>query len=122
MGKPSLEDIKNKLTDWINNKANELVLRNIYRQHFPCKHINIKQEGDSQLCVACEEHTGNWWCPKSPDHHCYYYSHHATYKEDRRVVFLQDGREFGLSKDHNKDNESEDWCIFCGQPDERKQP
>ena len=42
----------------------------------------------------------------------------------RRVVCLKDkeGNDYyhPLPENHDEYNESDDWCIFCGHPDERK--
>ena len=54
-----------------------------------------------------------WDCPNSPDGECHYYSH------DNKVA-LNNGALHVLPINHEKDDETEDMCIFCGEPEERK--
>jgi len=75
------------------------------------------QKGDSGVCSECGAGDGSWWCPKSPDNHCYYFSEEA---ESKRVVLLKNGETFILPADHKHENETDDTCLFCGAPDERK--
>jgi len=60
--------------------------------------------------------------PASPDGICVYYSDEDD--SGRRYVRLKMGaqwvKHYQLPKDHNPKGESSDWCIFCGEPDERK--
>jgi hypothetical protein len=56
---------------------------------------------------------GGWTCPRSPDGYCHYRS------EDGRIL-LRDGRSVPVPPGHNAANESKEWCIYCGQPSERK--
>lgn len=70
--------------------------------------------GDTQ-CRICQRSFG-WYCPASPDHKCYYYS------DDHRgkTVTLMDGTVVELHNSYDPRYESDDWCLFCRQPDERK--
>ena len=62
--------------------------------------------------LSPEEYDG-WECKNSPDGVCHYYSNKGT-------VHLNNGDAFKLPDDHDKEDESEDCCLFCGQPEERK--
>ena len=75
-----------------------------------CSH-KIEKRYSSAYCSICGEDFG-WWCPDSPDHVCHYYS------EDGEVSLI-DGTKVKKPKDASED-ESDDWCIFCGDPEERK--
>jgi hypothetical protein len=66
----------------------------------------------SAICTVCNRNFG-WYCPDSPDHVCHYYS------QDGKIT-LVDGTEIPVPEGHDKIGESDDWCIFCGEPDERK--
>jgi hypothetical protein len=66
-----------------------------------------------------------WFCPDSPDHICYYHSVIPDYPYSglpyRRAVILRTTEEFFLlPQSHDPHDESDDWCIFCKQPEERK--
>ena len=101
---------------WSARKALDLA-NSIYHSAIrECRKHVIVPSGSSAVCEVCA-HDFGWYCPKSPDHTCYYYSHE---KNDRRVVDLINGKEHKLPEAYNHANESDDWCIFCGQPDERK--
>lgn len=58
---------------------------------------------------------------RSPDGICAYFSEPA---EDGRqaVELIIDGQRvlWKLPEDYTGDDESDDWCIFCGEPEERK--
>lgn len=95
----------------------ERILMNI------CPHDKPRiQHGESGQCPECRGYVGGWWCPKSPDNSCYYHSEPIVKNgsESVNVVVLENGEHVELPRTHNPDNESEDWCIFCGAPDERK--
>jgi hypothetical protein len=82
-------------------------------------HILIKKGSEDYAgadCVICEKDFG-WWCPESPDHACHYYSITTA---DGFTVTMINGEEYLLPKDHVDTYETEDQCIFCGQPEERK--
>lgn len=54
-----------------------------------------------------------WFCPDSPDHACHYFT------EDGLVV-LTSGDRIQPPPEHDVTGETEDICIFCGLPEERK--
>lgn len=73
--------------------------------------------GDA-TCEDCDTHFG-WWCPVSPDHTCYY---HTEEIGKERGVTLHNGQnhifqEYDLA---DVEYETEDNCLFCHDPDERK--
>lgn len=61
----------------------------------------------------------SWDCPKSPDYKCHYFTEEPWY-DGRRVVYLSDGRTYGYDGQVPQEYESEDCCLFCGEPYERK--
>lgn len=82
-----------------------------------CKHSiaynHCETFGDgSAWCSVCGEHFG-WYCPDSPDHGCHYDSYQG-------MVELSDGTKVPVPKYHDADYETDDDCIFCHQPNERK--
>jgi len=81
-----------------------------------CKHEvpNYKQDSSAR-CQICGKYFG-WSCHDSPDHVCHYFS---IEKDGQIGVELIDGSFYPLPN-HNADYESDDWCIFCQEPDERK--
>ena len=76
-----------------------------------CNH-NITKVHDGAVCSICNQHFG-WWCPDSPDHSCHYYS------KDGKVE-LRNGSLVDVPKNHDPYYETDDCCIFCENPDERK--
>jgi len=80
-----------------------------------CPH-ELQKVSESAWCRICGQYVG-WWCPKSPDHLCYYYS--ESIDGDNNKVRLADGTLIDIPERHNPDHESDDWCIFCGLPYER---
>jgi hypothetical protein len=87
-----------------------------------CKHDGKigKADYDAPQCKQCQKVFSSWYCPNSPDHNCHYYSHKV---KGGFAITLVSGKEFKIEhkytlQDH--ENEEEDWCIFCGQPEERK--
>jgi transcription elongation factor Elf1 len=75
----------------------------------------------SARCDVCGKSFG-WRCNASPDETCHYYSQEI---DGVRVIELIDGRLVPVSEipnlaDHDPESETDDYCIFCGQPDERK--
>jgi hypothetical protein len=83
-----------------------------------CKHEAIeyhtwgKDDHGSATCRICESHLG-WYCPESPDRGCHYTS-------EKGKVELSDGTLVDVPAGHDDSYETDDSCIFCGQPDERK--
>jgi hypothetical protein len=70
---------------------------------------------DSAFCVVCEANFG-WRCPTSPDGACHYFSMHGR----PGFVRLIDDSEVPVPADHDIDYETDDDCMFCHQPEERK--
>lgn len=66
----------------------------------------------SANCQGCHQYFG-WRCKKSPDGVCHYYS------EDGKIELI-DNTQVPTPEDHDPDYETDDCCIFCGMPDERK--
>lgn len=66
---------------------------------------------DSAICVGCGSDFG-WLCPESRDGLCHYHSIDG-------VVVMLNGEEIKVAEGHDADNESNEWCIFCGNPEER---
>jgi len=81
-----------------------------------------------------DSYTGRrgWKCPDpevdehnsiagSPDGVCVYFSE-LRLDERRTVALIIDGEEVDwlLPESYQSERESEDWCIFCGEPSERK--
>ena len=84
-----------------------------------CKHViaepdrrSIRDGCAGAQCAVCKLNLG-WYCPDSPDHACHYYSHDGK-------VTLVDGTEVDVPEKVKGRTESDDWCIFCEEPDERK--
>ena len=63
-------------------------------------------------CLKCGQGRG-WRCKESPDSVCHYRSRN-------RCIKLLGGALYALPDDYDDSNESDDWCVFCGLPDERK--
>jgi hypothetical protein len=63
-------------------------------------------------CVICGENFGHL-CPESPDQICHYHTSGG-------FINLIDGRKIAAPANHDVDYETEDSCIFCHQPEERK--
>ena len=94
---------------------------------------NYDPEDDSSgaVCAICGIGFG-WWCPDSPDHACHYFtvgSPRASWCDDylpdddtaenQGKVKLLTG-EFVTSPEHDPKYETDDRCLWCGQPNERK--
>ena len=91
-----------------------------------CKCFILEQEEDkwgygSAYCHDCGKYFG-WYCPDSPDHRCYYYIYNTN--EDGMYIILLNGNKHYLNDEQiNRIKTygfSSDWCIFCGEPEERK--
>ena len=67
---------------------------------------------ENAKCLICGGYHG-WRCKESPDGVCHYFS------KDGKVQLLGN-RECDVPIDHDGSGESDDWCIFCGMPEERK--
>lgn len=83
-----------------------------------CTHCIVDQFDDA-LCEVCDRVFG-WWCPTSPDHCCHYTTESVTKDgEVKRYVQLFKGdKDFNFPKE-NYDPESDDCCLYCGEPKER---
>lgn len=73
----------------------------------------------SPRCLICGEHIGDgWYCPGSPDQECHYYT---LEDENGYYTEMRDGSKVYMPKEYdNKDYETDDDCLFCHQPEERK--
>ena len=58
-----------------------------------------------------------WFCPTGPDHICHYFS---RVDESGNRYIRSINREKIILEDHDGNYESSDYCLFCGQPEERK--
>jgi hypothetical protein len=95
-----------------------------------CFHEIKIQEPDNEgyygsaECIYCDGLGWNsiftWYCPDSPDHACHY---HSDSDGKRRYTTDINGERIYLSKKHTDENarwETDDQCLFCGLPNERK--
>ena len=111
-------ELKFRIQAWM-ERANHFELDKLYSKLINCKHPVTVQKGDSHYCEECKNYVGDgWWCPDSPDHHCYYFS--VGNFVTGRYIELRNGEKFYLHKAHNHNHETDDCCLFCGAPDERK--
>lgn len=84
----------------------------------PAEKVGEKKNSDCAHCTECDKTLG-WFCPESPDKQCHYY----TSKDDKGYyVELRSGERhyFNNYKKSDQDDETDDSCLFCGEPDERK--
>ena len=78
-----------------------------------CKCHVVKEDNyESASCDICDESLG-WKCPNSPDGVCKYFTYDGVHVE------LINGDTVETPK-HDYEYESDDTCLFCGHPDERK--
>ena len=63
-------------------------------------------------CLVCKTPFG-WRCQDSPDGVCHYFSHDG-------LVKMIDGTMVPVPPDHNGKCETDDQCMWCGMPEERK--
>lgn len=77
-----------------------------------CAH-HVNGDGESASCAVCSTSLG-WRCPDAPDGVCHYFT------ESDGAVKLIDGSTVQPPADHDPEFETEDSCIFCGSPEERK--
>ena len=75
-----------------------------------CPHSIVKDEGHCAICEKCYGH----WCPSSPDSVCHYYTN------EHNKVELINGQQVDCPDSHDVEYETDDSCIFCHQPEERK--
>lgn len=85
-----------------------------------CPHAIAYEVDSSAWCELCGEDFG-WHCPSSPDHCCHYFSE-RTAPGMEPVVKLNNGGTAFLSSEHSENQayETDDVCLFCGDPQERK--
>jgi hypothetical protein len=72
-----------------------------------------EDDGGVATCAICGREFG-WWCPDSPDNVCHYF----TVGTQGKVKLL--AGEFVTSPEHDPEYETDDRCLWCGQPNERK--
>jgi len=87
----------------------------------------IPMSPSSAECSVCEKNLG-WYCGKSIDHVCHYFS--VERRGNKRSIKLLDNTyvdvppriiEEGVPPEpHDPDNETDDECLFCGLPEERQ--
>lgn len=91
----------------------------------PCKHAFSKlREKDlkdewmsvSAKCSDCGEYFG-WRCKESPDSVCHYYTRDGEVKLINGSI---DKELYKTNPDYDPDYESDDICLYCGHPEERK--
>jgi len=89
-----------------------------------CWHEIVERgEFGGAICKNCEDGRSwnlfewPWYCPKSPDHVCHYFSR-FDHKGERYVGSVN-GEKI-IFEDYDGSYETSDQCIFCGQPEERK--
>jgi hypothetical protein len=79
-----------------------------------CTHTERKPgDSDSATCETCDKDLG-WKCEHAPDGVCHYFS------EDDGQVNLTNGQSVPVPDGHDAQFETEDSCIFCQNPEERK--
>ena len=90
-----------------------------------CTQHKIIKKGEngwtSARCSECGE-TFGWWCDKSPDKSCHYFTElNGKVPSPNVCVKLINDVLFSMP-DPNYDRrfETEDCCLFCGEPQERK--
>jgi len=77
------------------------------------KHLIVKKRYGA-VCDVCGKDFG-WWCDKSPDHVCHYFTEPHDVKNGK--VLLVNGKKIKPSV-HKYESLSS--CLFCGEPEERK--
>jgi hypothetical protein len=73
---------------------------------------------DSADCLLCQRSFG-YRCPDSPDTVCHYYTESVPFTAQNGVRLVT-GEFVDYPEGHDVENETDDQCIFCGQPEERK--
>jgi hypothetical protein len=96
----------------------EYHLRNMLVNLCPhdAKRIKMGNSGGCEYCYGADDK--GWWCDESPDNCCHYYS--SRDDDNKSFVILSDGSKYILPETHDAEHETDDWCIFCENPDERK--
>jgi|688.fasta_scaffold438176_2 hypothetical protein len=77
-----------------------------------CTHECLNSYAGESYCVICRRGFG-WLCKESPDKVCHYYS-------NDKMVELINGKLVPIPSDHDPKYETDDACIYCGEPEERK--
>ena len=129
LGECRRNGLDRRIGDWqMNNKK----LQELYKQEYSiqaeiykitsnCKHKIVKRDEKSDCTIAiCSEcgTTFGWWCPKSPDHACFYFTEVV---QEQLFIKLVDGTLLPYKQDnHDRQYETQDCCLFCGEPNERK--
>ena len=75
-------------------------------------HVHVHSESG---CAVCGEVFGHR-CGHSPDSRCHYY----TAEGSDRLVLMNDGTTAKLRRAVPERDQTDDTCLFCGEPDERK--
>ncbi len=101
---------------WRSNDGSEDATRAaVERFEGETQHIIVPDgagDSPSALCTHCDKDFG-WHCPDSPDNTCHYFTMEGK-------VRLISGQQIDPPPRHRPDHETEDQCIFCGNPQERK--
>lgn len=117
--------MKSLLISKIINRLEDLdvsVLKNLWQDictHETIKEPKRKDDSPSAQCDDCSASLG-WYCNESPDKTCYYYSSENPLNANKRVVQLRNGTVHNLESNHSYEYETDDCCLFCGAPEERK--
>lgn len=116
-----LEKLKKLKSDLLDARmAKEVEQDKVILLRRQCTHhlspLTPSQRGEEWMCIrahceVCEASFG-WRCKESPDSVCHYFT-------DDGKIELIDGTEIIAPKGHDFEWETEDCCIFCGDPDER---
>lgn len=118
--KEAIKDAEKKLMDLTGNCKHKLLpLTPVQLNHL--REGDVESWGyDGAICIICESHLG-WRCPDSPDGCCYYYSQSES-EEGPFFVRLMNDEKYIIPEYEYSDfaYETDDCCIFCGNPDERK--
>jgi hypothetical protein len=69
----------------------------------------------STWCEVCDKDFGHY-CDVSPDHACHYFTEDGMIKLNNGQII--DSKT--LDPDHDPDWETDDTCLFCSNPQERK--
>ncbi len=112
-GKIAVEKVKTLTSDERRDRLVELRME-LAELECTCPH-EIVRRCNSAICNICGQDFG-WWCKVSPDHVCHYYT--STY-EGKSCVLLIDDTYYGFTPEKDPEYQTEDECLFCGQPKER---
>lgn len=81
-----------------------------------CPHLNLVKSKGNSACKMCRS-LFSWWCPLSLDNLCHY-------ETDKKFdVTLKNGAKFNISPNYTQaaqEYETEDVCLFCGDPEDRQ--